>query len=323
MVGMIAVMAGVLIVPAMADEEGSSTGSFVLSNAAPEVTAVRITDGTDEVTSLTPQIEYTAEIDVSDVNTLNDLRYIVLTIDTDTTEITGIAEYTWTSGTLGGAGSWAMTKSELSTWGFGDLSEPEFTGTSGTFTVKFTPGKVAAEDVSGGWAASATATDAASSTSGSTAYANPIDMEWYGEITTVDSSFGFGDVDLGENDQVITVSSSGDTDVDITTLANGHYDVSSKTAATWNSDTDSAVVDPTGDLGPGEIYLKNGDGLVTDGTAVTIDPTTTIDGFESLSASTTETPTDRAFNVWLSVADSGLAPETYSGIYTVQISNGA
>ncbi|MBU3966781.1 MAG: hypothetical protein KKG76_05320 [Euryarchaeota archaeon] len=78
-IGMIAVMAGVCIVPAMAAEV-SPEGSFNLNNAAPEVTGVVLYESFigNPIDTMDPQTEYAVMISISDSDKLSDLTNIVL-----------------------------------------------------------------------------------------------------------------------------------------------------------------------------------------------------------------------------------------------------
>lgn len=246
---------GAAVLPAAADSQGQSTGTFTLDNSQPTVTAVTLYNETElgTTTSMDPQIEYAVKIEVTDTNTLDDIRCISVVIEKEGYSgsdcATDKATFNWTSS--GGSGSWGMV-GPGGTWSISvsDSKEPgDFTATSGTWWLHFRPGKAARE---GSWNITATPTDSAGA---GTAYTqSSLSMNWYGELAGVDSSFSFGSVALGTSNNAIY---SGDGDVDVTAISNGAYELKSKTSTSWESANDVASVDTTGSPSAGEIYLAD------------------------------------------------------------------
>jgi len=325
MIGMIAVMAGVLIVPAMAALEGASTGVFSLKNTAPELTGDGVvlyeSDESTGAIQMMPQTEYAVKISVADANTLNDIDTIVIVVqeavysgpDKDTDQAT----YQWSS-----TGAWSMTGPSGSTWSINgaECDVPTLTGTSGDWCLHFTPGKVARESVSN-WKITATVTDKGS-LSDNDPELTGLKMLWYGEIEAVDESFGFGIVDLGESDQPITDPT--DKKTDVSAIANGNYKLESK-SANWvgqGAGAETATLTWDGTLDSGEFQLENNAADSGTGNFVSdhyTHNTVPITGYADVAAPTAETGNNNPVYVWLSLATTGFIPQEYTGTFYLQI----
>ena len=313
---------GATVLPAAADSQGQSTGTFTLDNSVPTVTAVTLYNETElgTTTSMDPQIEYAVKIEVTDTNTLDDIEKISVVIRkygySGSDCATDKATYNWTAS--GGSGSWGMI-GPGGTWNISvsDSKEPgDFGATTGTWWLHFRPGKVATEAT---WNITATPTDNAGD---GTAYTQTsLSMNWYGELAGVDSSFSFGSVALGTSNNAIQ-NSSGDGDVDVTAISNGAYELKSKTSASWTSANDVASVETTGSPGAGEIYMAdNKNDAVGTANAVSTANYATIANYGSETYPTADTGDAKAIYVWLSLASEGLRSETYSGTYYLQIAD--
>jgi hypothetical protein len=136
----------------------------------------------------------------------------------------------------------------------------------------------------------------------------------------VDTSYEFGDVQLGAENETITDS---DGAINVTTIANGNYKLESK-STNWVNDTfgSTATLDWDGMLDTGEFALKvDGSGSVDSFTYVG-NTYTTIQDFSCVTGPTAEGGENRGIYQWLCVASEGLLPGTYKGTYYVQVANG-
>ena len=315
---------GTAVLPAMADTEGSSTGSFNLGNAAPSVTSITLhnADHSDPtISDMTPQTEYAVKIEISDANTLNDISEILVIIKTngtgtgDSDSVTDKATYKWIPE---GGGTWSKV-GPTGTWDIdaSQSSEPDDLGaTAGTWWLNFVPGKVARE--SNTWDIFVQVTDKGSETSFK--IKSGYKMNWYGEISAVDDSYSFGEIGLGDTDKPI--STPDDHDIDVKTISNGNYTLSSK-SGNWSKGSDWAVLDWDGELEAGHFALKvDGNGTVDTYNYVG-DTSETITDYNNVNAPTAEAGDTKEIYQWISVADSGLLPGTYSGTYNIQIADAA
>ena len=321
-----AVVLGTTVVPAMAGTSGAATGSFSMGNKAPVVETVTLYLGDGETPAggqMTPQSYYNVSIAVSDHNTLNDLAEIQVVIHNKTysgaNSVVDKVTYKWTPG-----GGWVEydRPGGTNTWGTivdAECVEPSNLHThSGTWYVKFMPGKVARELVSG-WNITVTATDDSSATDDNNL--GDITMLWYGEITANDNSFSFGDIELGATEQPI--SSPADHKIDVTTIVNGNYKLMSKTvnwANTTHSETITLDTDG-GTLADGAFALTN-DGENTVGTANNVGTAdVTITDISNEASNLAEAGNAVPIYVWLYVGNQGIMPYDYSGTYTVTVAN--
>lgn len=313
---------GATALPAMA-AESSSEGAFTLSNAAPDVTSVVLyeLDETTTTTSMTPQTEYAVKIEAGDTNTMNDIRYVTVVIQkhefSGSDDVSDQATYQYDRDA---SPEWRLVGPLSTTW---SIDEPDctvpgdLTAMSGTWGLHFTPGKIAREAT---WDIEVTVEDDAAATD--TLSQTDLTMQWYGEITAVDNSFGFGIVDLSESDQPITDPT--DNDVDVTAIANGNYKLESKSASMWVGQTSGefAALDWDATLESGHFQLDNdGDNTVTT-TNIVADSylhSGPITGYTTVTAPTAETGDSKGVYVWVSLAADGFIPQEYKGTFNVQI----
>ena len=317
----IIVAIGTTVLPAIADTEGSSEGSFELGNAAPSVTAVALYES-DESTSasqMTPPTEYVVKIDVSDSNTLNDIDQITVVIKKDgysgSDDVHNQATYKWTP-----SGGWELVGPTSTGWSLQTSKTPgDLTVTSDTWWLHFKPSKVATE---ANWDIEVTADDG---TTTDTDSVQDTPMLLYVEISAVDASYSFGNVNLGTTENNITEPSDGN--IQVTAIANGAYKLESKTNTTWtgqNTSDEATVNSSSGTLDDGEIRLiDNAANSYSGGTNVPTSAYQTIAGYSSLSGPTGESGASHDIYQWLDVASEGLLPDTYQGTYYVQIADAA
>ena len=312
---------GTTALPAMAGTEGSSTGSFNLGNAAPQVTAVALYESNESTpaSQMTPPTEYAVKIDVSDSNTLNDIDEITVVIKkdgySDSDDVHNQATYKWTP-----SGGWQLVGPTDTLWSLETSSEPDdLNATDGTWWLHFKPSKVATE---ANWDINVTVNDGTATDTGSV---QDIPMLLYVEISAVDASYSFGNVNLGTTENNITQPTDGN--IQVTAIANGAYKLESKTNTTWtgqNTSDEATVNSSSGTLDDGEIRLiDNAANSYSGGTNVPTSAYQTIAGYSSLSGPTDESGASHDIYQWLDVASKGLLPDTYQGTYYVQIADAA
>ena len=307
----------------LAATEGSSTGSFTTSNVAPVVNSVQLYDTGDSTTdSMTPLTQYYVKVNVTDNNTLNDVGTVTATVYFDTGgsysegecgtsgDTQDIAILTWENGS-----GFSIDPSASTTWAIvsGSCSAPTLTNSSGDFEFHFKPGKVARENTGADkWHIEAKAVDDDAATDKGADQNN--DVNWYGEISSVTASVGFGTVSLGCS------GSQSATAVSANYISNGAYDEQIKSGS-W-SGTNPLTLD-TADTNPGsgELALKaDDDATVADsvqvtGSYVTIDDAGTI---------TTESGDTQANNnLWLWLGSAGIVDDEYTATLYYQIANGS
>ena len=315
---------GTAVLPAMADTEGSSTGSFNLGNAAPSV--ISITMNTGNGVAMTPQAESWIQMDISDANTLDDINEVQVIIKTNTTDtsdpdsVTDKATFRWTPAG-GDKGTWSLVGPTGSTWSIDNtasMGPPKDNrgATVGTWHLLFLPGKVARE--SNAWDIYVKVTDKGGLTGDNISWGRT--MNWYGEISAVDTSYSFGDIGLGETNK--NISTPSDHNIDVKTISNGNYKLSSK-SGNWTKGSDEAVLDWDGTLDAGHFALAvDGNGTVDTSNYVN-NSYEAITDYNNVNAPTAEAGDTKEIYQWISVADSGLLPGTYSGTYYVQIADAA
>jgi len=204
------------------------------------------------ITDLTPQVEATIHVTVTDADGYADIGEVILRLyydvnnatdetefDTKTTgSATEVAYITWTSG-----GTFVLTEAEDSSWSVGACTPPAASNLDNPFIFKITPGKVAKEASSGAsdcWQIAATVTDDSSVTAFD-ADTSDTGMNWYGEVSGVSASAAFGIVAPGSTFTANTVGS-----LSANYIANGSYDEKIKVASdAFTGGTGTVVVDVT------------------------------------------------------------------------------
>jgi len=312
---------GTAVLPAMAGTEGSSTGSFNLGNAAPSVTvALYESNESDPANEMTPPTEYAVRIDVSDSNTLNDIDEITVVIKKDgysgNDDVHNRSTYNWTP-----SGGWQFVGPTDTGWSLETTSKTpgDLAVTSDTWWLHFRPSKVATE---ANWSINVTVNDGTATDTGSV---QDIPMLLYVEISAVDTSYSFGNVNLGTTENNITDPNDGN--IGVTAIANGAYKLQSKTNTTWtgqNTNDVATVNSSSGTLDDGEIRLiDNAANSYSEGSKVQTSAYQPIAGYGGLTGPTSEDGASHAIYQWLDVASEGLLPDTYQGTYYVQIADAA
>lgn len=253
-VALILILLATFAMPVSAATEGSVTGNFSI-NAPPTITSV-----TYVPVSMTPQQSQTVSVVVSDPNTINDLSTLVLKIwfDADggtptegefsaaTASAANCAIITWTH--TGGTTSTTVITPATTTWALGactvPTSNPHFSGTSFTFSLVFTTGKVATETIGAAlWQIAAKATDSTNQTAW--AYdAQGTAMNWYGEISVPVTTMSWGAIPPGTDFTGTGAEKALGTTV--TYIANGAFDEKVRSSTTWTGASFTANLDATG-----------------------------------------------------------------------------
>jgi len=316
-------MLSALVVPAaaLAATEGAVSATFQ-GNSTPSVVVAFTGD-------LTPQVEATINVTVTDADGYADVGTVVLKLyydsgtSTDEAEFNGktvgdaetLAYVTWTSG-----GTFVLTEEESSTWTLGTCSTPTSENLANPFVINITPSKVATESdgSSNCWQIAAKVTDDQSDT-GFDAEDSDTAMNWYGEVADVSASAAFGIVAPGSDFTDNTVGS-----LSATYIANGAYDEEAKVASdAFTGGTGTVVVDVIDQnaSAANEIALKasddstygNSEGL--DASGVTLDDSGVI---------TTESGDTVATNqLWLKMNSSWTCTGEKTGNIYFVISNGS
>ncbi len=227
------------------------TGNVTSNNNAPVVNSIAIS-------TMTPNVAHTLSMSITDDNLLSNIDQIDIVIfydaDGNNNGVPGgawdcdeEAIYKWVDD---GDGTWSMEDGDLvsanHTWALGTGTEPTMTGTTGTWILDFTPGKLAIEAVGGAgtnpeWDVKVTVTDLGPLTHNLTVYSTA--MSAYSSIATDIGSITFGaGVALGATAYI-------DTPVDhnfaTQVLANDAYALQSNSAATWTG-AGTLTLDPDG-----------------------------------------------------------------------------
>ena len=308
---------------ALADED-TSQGQFTASNAAPEVITMTL------ASSMTPYNAggYDLVVTVQDANTLDDITAITVTLfydsDSDNSPSTvptagdnqDAAILTWVKS--GDTWNIAAGSESPQTWSIASVSciSPTMTSSSGDWTFHFTPGKVAQEHATE-WDIYATAMDDASA-SHSLYDSRNYAMEWYGAISIDLATINFGTVAKGVDDDASQ-------NFVLTNIANGDYQLELKAAATWTGGSTSWNLSlDTGDDNPGDAELA----LEADDDATVGDAQLVTDAYLDYTDHSGDTgPTDEdgadisTNTLWLSLGDTGIVADTYTGSIYYQILN--
>lgn len=309
---------------ALANGEETTTGSFTVQNAAPDVTAVELYSNAGCTTvayTMDPQITYYLKVGVTDHSTLADITEIEAKIYYDSAgtdpdesffdigEPHTLAILTWTD-----TPSWDIDAGTVTSWDLvtGSCVAPsDMSASSGDWIFAFKPGKVARESITpADWDIHARATDDDAETDGM--YCLDKGMNWYGEIKAITPTVGFGSVTMGCIDVISTGA------VSVTYISNGAYDARVKSAASWGGSS-TVILNVGGSPGPGEFSMKADDDPTLAGA---VQVTTTYTTFDSGTITGESGNTETANYLWLSLGSSGIPDETYSGTIYYSIVNG-
>ena len=230
--------------------EAEVTGEYEVGGA-PEVTV------TFTPSEMDPQVEQTVtvNVDVGAGRTLEELTEVKFKLwydanagTTDVGEFTAASDDVQTCATITwDTSTFAMTLDPTgNTWSLGTCTAPTLTNSSGDFTLKFIPGKVAteADGTANNWQLAATATSSYGTGFGYDTTPGAA-MNWYGSIALGETvNVDWGSVPAGmdfTND--LADQSLGTT---ITYICNGDFSKKGKSSATWEGVSNTADLDSTG-----------------------------------------------------------------------------
>lgn len=215
-------------------DEGTSSGTANVGNAAPTVTNSDIWDQAESAsknnTEIVVDTEYRINCTVTDNNQLNDLENVTFIIWEDTYANEGdsdsnVNHYTFMYNNAtdafdeigpDGAGNSHLVSA--------NCSDPaDHSQTSGEFKLAFKLHKTANHTGSNSWKVKIYAYD--SDTSGNQSIVI-FGVAFYLEITVDDSSHAWAGLSPGQSDVLIT--SPGDNDIDVTVTANANFDLQAK-----------------------------------------------------------------------------------------------
>jgi len=248
--------------------EATVTGQYEVG--APPAVTVTFTP-----TEMDPTVEQTVTVGVSvpagDSRTLAELTEVLFKVWYDDdggtpadTEFDNAAADTQLCAVITWDGtSFSLDAGAGTTWLLGTCTAPTLTGTSGDFSLKFTPGKVAVETAgSARWQIAATATSEYLTGFGYDAEAAA--MNWYGEMTLGSAvNVDWGSVPAGMDfDNTKAKQALGTT---ITYISNGDYTELSKSSAAWTGSGNTAALNENGTPESNAFSLKvyNADTLLS------------------------------------------------------------
>ena len=309
------------------------SGTPICLGGTEEVTGVYEVGGAPTVTvtftptEMDPQVEQTVtvNVDVGSGRTLGELTEVLFKtwhdanasnptqdeFNTATANTQTCAIIAWTPG------SFVISPLAGTTWSLGSCTAPTLTSSSGDFTLKFTPGKVAteADGTTDNWQLAATATSSYGTGFGYDTTPGAA-MNWYGSIalgTTVNVDWGSVPAGMAFNN-TLAKESLGTT---VTYICNGGFDKKAKSSATWGGISNTATLDPVGTCdSEQEFALKAYN--TSEGSAVLLGNSSV----RVVSGSLTDEggDSDDTNYLWLKLASS-FATDTYSGTITYVIAN--
>jgi len=262
--------------------------------------------------SMTPQEQWTnITVPVTDNDTLADVNEVYVEVFYDsagndptapgTADVQTCAILTWTRD---GPPVWdiapASTTWELNAAGCSNGTDSL---TTDNWVFSFKVGKVATQSPgSDDWDIYAKATDSASQTGDN--YLRDVEMNWYGEITVETSTVSWGIVSPGCSNETSPV-------VNITYICNGNYNEQIKTSQNWTSASGNVTLNTTGSPGAGEFSLKADDDDTLEGAVQVLSASYTT--FDTGTQTTEAGNAENNNHLWLSLGNSGIVFDTYSG----------
>ncbi len=314
------------------------TGTVTANNNIPEALSLTLkVHGGSATEAMTPLSEYDLDITLTDDNTLADIHQIdiVIVYDADAGDNVTAggawdcdeeAIYKWVD-----ADTWSKENgAATTTWALGaDCVKPTLSATTGTWTLVFTPGKLAVESngTASEWDIKVTVTDQSSGSTNTTIYSKS--MAAYSSISTDEASIIFGSgVDLGATAYIDTPS---DHNFATQVLANDAYALKVNTTATWAKGSDTITLDTSGTPdAAGEFGLNiddagDGSGTPTTPQAVTTTATEITGHGTDARVATTDTASEATSNqnfyMSLKLFSSGIPSGAYSGTITLTVVN--
>jgi len=320
---------------------GSVTGHGKGGNTKPVVTAVTLVTASDdtEVTAMTPLDAYRVKATVGDVNTINDIEYIMFYVYYDGTASTSwdadeYAIFKWDK-----SAGWSMENGgATTTWeivSIDCIAPTDFSGTPGDWYLKFKPGKLAQAVDTQTWKCKVKAYDEKPGGSAVEVWTTGSSMSAYSAV-----AFDAATITLGDAVEGIEPGSTGyitdpvTNELTVKVTTNDSYALGVQSDATWDDGGSNSITLAEGTGipgGSGEFNLEidneesGAPGQPATGEAVT-SSNVTILGFETKPrVSTTETAAegtnDADMYMALSLSLTGIQEVTYSGTITFTVTN--
>ena len=317
---------------------GGVTGSGKGGNTAPTIEAITLVTASDdtEVTAMTPLTAYRVKVTAGDINTIDDIEYIIFKVyhtsagaswDADENAI-----FKWDK-----SAGWTMENgAATTTWEIVtiDCVEPAvFSGTTGDWYLKFKPGKLAQADAVANWFCDATAYD--ENKNGNDAWATGSTMAAYAAVTFDSATITLGDATAGiepGSTGYITDPVTNELTVKVTT--NQTYALGVQSDATWDDGGSNSITLAEGTgvpAGSGEFNLEIdneelGDPGEPKTPAAITSTNVTIVGFEAKTRVSTgqgaaESTNDADMYMAMSLSLTGIQEVTYSGTITFTVTN--
>ncbi len=337
----VAIVASLLSIatPAQAATTTGVTGGVTANNNIPEGLGLTLkVHSGSETSDMTPLTEYDLDISVTDDNKLSDTHEIDIVIfyDADAGD-NGVpggawdcdeeAIYKWVD-----SDTWSMVNGGATTsWNIGgDCITPTLTNTTGTWTLVFTPGKLAiqSDGSSSEWDIKVTVTDQSSGSANTTICSKT--MAAYSEISRDSASITFGasGVNLGATAYIETPA---DHNFATQVLSNDVYALQVNTSATWTKGSDTITLDASGSPdASGEFGLNIDDADGGSGAPATPQAVTTLaanitghtaDARVATAAGASEATVNQDFYMSLILSGSGIPVGAYSGTITFTVVN--
>jgi len=263
--------------------------------------------------SMTPQEQWTnITVPVTDNDTLADVNEVHVEVFYDSAgndpsapgmaNVQTCAILIWTRG---GSPVWDIAPAST-TWAINAAGCSNGTDslTTDNWVLSFKVGKVATQSPgSDDWDIYAKATDSVSQTGDN--YLRDVEMNWYGEITVNTTSVDWGIVSPGCSNNISPV-------VNITYICNGNYIEQVETENAWNgTGANQTTLNTTGAPGPGEFSLKADDDDTVEGAVQVLSASYTT--FDTGTQTTEAGNPENNNHLWLSLGDSNIPFDTYSG----------
>jgi hypothetical protein len=231
---------------AYAGDQGNSTGTATVGNAAPTATLPMLVNAAEDTnendTGLSVQTEYRCNVTISDGNTLNNLKNVTCYIFEDTAVNWDSADANATHMTF----LYSNSTNAFTEVGpghrltIGSCAKPaDRTATSGVYKFVWNMSKVANHTGTNSWRINFTAFDGSDDTANVQTLV--FGVNFYIEITVDDATHAWAGLSAGDTD--VKITSPVDLDIDCTVTANGLFNMTAKSFnASLTSGTDTFAI---------------------------------------------------------------------------------
>jgi hypothetical protein len=270
-------------------------------------------DHTSTNMAMTPQVEYAVKATITDLNSLNDLTTVVVTIYYDASGTYNPANIP-TSGntqtaailtcTVGTSPTWSISPNASTSWSIvsANCVQPTLTGNTGDFWFHFKPGKVTTA-ATGNWYIYARATNKAAFNGDN--HQNSLTMNWYGEVSISTIDITWGTVDPG-SDFITNIQ----TGITIKYICNGDFQKQVMTTSPWLDGNETVRLNTGGNPGNNEFSLKANSTDIFDGAQLVNNTGSTTIGTGTQTGESGVTVSTNT--IWLRVG-TGIFPDQYNG----------